>query len=48
MLAMVRWPEIQKKAQEEIDRVIGRGRFPLFKDRASLPYVTAVVKETCR
>ncbi|KAJ7163866.1 cytochrome P450 [Mycena crocata] len=48
MLAMVRWPEVQKKAQAEIDRIVGRGRFPVFTDRDNLPYVTAVVKETCR
>ncbi|TDL15533.1 cytochrome P450 [Rickenella mellea] len=48
MLAMVRWPEVQRKAQEEIDRVVGRSRFPVFADRANLPYTTAIVKETCR
>ncbi|THU83604.1 cytochrome P450 [Dendrothele bispora CBS 962.96] len=48
MLAMVRWPEIQKRAQEEIDRVVGRKRFPVFADSVNLPYVTAIVKETCR
>ncbi|KAF5343052.1 hypothetical protein D9758_011136 [Tetrapyrgos nigripes] len=48
MLAMTRWPEIQRKAQEEIDRVVGRKRFPVFQDSVNLPYVTAIVKETCR
>lgn len=48
MLAMVRWPEIQKRAQAEIDSVVGRGRFPTYADQPNLPYVTAVVKETCR
>lgn len=48
MLAMTKWPEIQRKAQAEIDREVGHGRFPFFADRANLPYTTAVVKETCR
>ncbi|CAL1709868.1 unnamed protein product [Somion occarium] len=48
MLAMTRWPEVQKRAQAEIDSVVGRSRWPEFKDRVNLPYVTAIVKETCR
>jgi cytochrome P450 len=47
-LAMTLYPEVQKKAQEEIDRVVGTDRLPTFGDRASLPYVEAVVKETMR
>jgi cytochrome P450 len=47
-LAMLLYPEVLKKAREELDRVIGRGRLPDFTDRDSLPYVTAIVKETLR
>ncbi|KAK6537207.1 hypothetical protein TWF694_011404 [Orbilia ellipsospora] len=47
-LAMTLFPEVQVKAREEIDRVIGGDRLPTFEDRASLPYVEAVVKETLR
>ncbi|KAJ5987004.1 hypothetical protein N7451_011369 [Penicillium sp. IBT 35674x] len=47
-LAMTLYPEVQRKAQEEIDRVLGAGRLPKMTDRASLPYVEAVVKETLR
>ncbi|KAK6543504.1 hypothetical protein TWF694_000250 [Orbilia ellipsospora] len=47
-LAMVLFPEVQRKAQEEIDRVIGTGRLPRVADRVNLPYVDAVVKETLR
>lgn len=42
------YPEVQRKAQEEIDRVIGQGRLPSASDRANLPYIEAVVKETLR
>ncbi len=41
-------PEIQRKAREEIDRVIGTQRLPTFEDRKSLPYVGAIVDEALR
>lgn len=47
-LAMVIHPEIQIKAQQELDSVIGGGRLPDFTDRASLPYINAIVKEVIR
>ena len=48
ILGMVMNPDVQKKAQDEIDRVIGRDRLPEFEDEESLPYVSAVVKEAMR
>jgi hypothetical protein len=45
---MVLFPEIQTKAQEEIDSVIGDGRIPAWGDRSLLPYVRGVVEETLR
>lgn len=48
VLAMLLFPEVQKKAQEEIDTVIGHDRLPNHGDRESLPYVNAVVKEVFR
>ncbi|KAI0092993.1 cytochrome P450 [Irpex rosettiformis] len=45
---MLLHPEVQKKAQEEIDRVIGRDRLPDFNDRDSLPYINCVLHETLR
>lgn len=47
-LAMVLFPEAQHKAQEEIDRVVGKGRLPTFSDREELPYINAMIKETTR
>ena len=41
-------PEVQKKAQTEIDTVVGPKRLPDFHDRPSLPYINAVVKELSR
>lgn len=41
-------PEIQKKAQEEIDRVVGNQRLPDFNDRDSMPYSDAIYREVMR
>ena len=48
MLAMVQHPEVQKRAQAEIDAVVGTERLPNFGDRSSLPYIEAVYRETRR
>ena len=45
---MALYPEVQKKAQAEIDAVVGQNRLPDFHDRPSLPYINAVVKESSR
>ncbi|ETS81249.1 hypothetical protein PFICI_06251 [Pestalotiopsis fici W106-1] len=47
-LAMTVFPEVQKRAREEIDRVTGGTRLPGFQDRDQLLYVEAVVKEALR
>ncbi|KAH7922734.1 cytochrome P450 [Leucogyrophana mollusca] len=47
-LAMVLHPDVQAKAQAELDSVIGPGRLPDFNDRATLPYINAIVKEVLR
>ena len=39
---------VQKKAQEEIDRVVGASRLPELSDCKNLPYINAVVKEVLR
>ena len=45
---MVLYPEVQKKAQSELDAVVGPDRLPDFTDRDKLPYVNALVKELHR
>ncbi|KAL4061719.1 cytochrome P450, partial [Scleroderma yunnanense] len=47
-LAMTLYPEVQKKAQAEIDAIIGLDRLPTLSDRQSLPYIEALVKEIHR
>ncbi|KLO06514.1 CyP450 monooxygenase [Schizopora paradoxa] len=48
ILAMTLHPEVQMRAHEEIDRVVGSDRLPDFDDRESVPYVEAIVKECLR
>ncbi|KAI6101323.1 cytochrome P450 [Pisolithus sp. B1] len=48
LLAMVLHPDVQRKAQEEIDRVVDTDRLPNFGDRPNLPYVEAVLSEATR
>ncbi|KAI3612779.1 cytochrome p450 [Moniliophthora roreri] len=48
VLAMVLHQEVFKKAQEEMDRIIGVDRLPTSEDRDSLPYLESVIKETLR
>ena len=46
LLAMAKFPEIQKRAQAEVDAL--GGRLPTMADRAQLPYVDAVLSEVLR
>ncbi|CAD0022046.1 unnamed protein product [Aureobasidium pullulans] len=46
--AMLLFPEVQAKAQEEIDRVVGSKRPPVMADAVNLPYVRRCVKELVR
>jgi len=47
-LAMVLFPDVQRKAQQEIDAVLGGTRLPVYADAAQLPYISAVVTELLR
>ncbi|PWY82348.1 flavonoid 3-hydroxylase [Aspergillus eucalypticola CBS 122712] len=47
-MAMALNPTVQKKAQEEIDRVVGTSRLPELSDQNNLPYVNAVFQEVFR
>lgn len=45
ILMLIAFPEVQAKAQQEIDTVVGAGRAPLPSDFEQMPYVQAIVKE---
>ncbi|KAG2336164.1 cytochrome P450, partial [Suillus weaverae] len=46
--AMVLNPEVQKRAQAKIDRVVGSDRLPDFGDRVSMSYIEAVLRKAMR
>ncbi|KAB2568769.1 Cytochrome P450 monooxygenase atE [Lasiodiplodia theobromae] len=46
--AMTLFPDAQRKAQEELDRVVGPHRLPDAADAENLPYVRQVIQETHR
>ena len=48
VLAMAKFPEAQKRAQQELDAVIGPDRLPRFSDLPSLPYMNALIREVFR
>jgi hypothetical protein len=47
-LALVLYPQVQRRAQAELDAVIGRDRLPTFDDKPHLPYIEAFCKELLR
>lgn len=47
-LAMASHPEVQKKAQAEIDAVVGKNRLPTVSDKGKMPYVRALITEVLR
>lgn len=48
LLMMTLHPDTQRRAQRELDEVVGSGRLPQFSDRDSLPYISAIIKECLR
>ncbi|KAI0063359.1 cytochrome P450 [Artomyces pyxidatus] len=48
ILVLLLYPKVQRRAQAELDAVVGRGRLPDYDDRPRLPYVEAICKELLR
>jgi len=45
MMALLAFPDVLKKAQEEVDRICGTSRLPTLDDRDQMPYLEACVNE---
>ncbi|KJA14789.1 hypothetical protein HYPSUDRAFT_48854 [Hypholoma sublateritium FD-334 SS-4] len=45
---MATHPDVQRKAQEELDRVVGFSHLPSFEDRHQMPYVDGIYREILR
>jgi len=45
---MTLYPDVARKAQAELDAVVGTDRLPQFSDRENLPYINAVALEILR
>ncbi|KIJ46265.1 hypothetical protein M422DRAFT_165543 [Sphaerobolus stellatus SS14] len=48
ILAMALFPEVQRKAQAELDHLLGEVRLVEFEDQLELPYISAICKEVLR
>jgi cytochrome P450 len=48
ILACIVWPEVQQRAREEIDRVVGPDRLPTYDDYVNMPYIRCCIKESLR
>ncbi|KAJ3569370.1 hypothetical protein NP233_g5089 [Leucocoprinus birnbaumii] len=48
ILAMLLYPDIQRRVQQELDSVVSTNRLPDFSDQPNLPYLSAVLKEVFR
>jgi len=45
---MILYPDVQRKAQRELDAVVGAHRLPEMTDMPHLPYIQALMTEVLR
>jgi len=45
---MIAFPEVQRRAQAELDAVVGRDRLPTSDDGRCLPYMRTIIEEVLR
>ena len=45
---MAMYPDVQRKAQAEVDRIVGLNRLPEYDDLPNMPYLWAILLETIR
>ena len=45
---MILYPDVQRRAHAELDKVVGMDRLPDLDDQSELPYMTAIMREVLR
>lgn len=48
ILILVKYPEMQVRLQQEVDKVVDRSRIPCIEDQPRLPYIMAFIYEVMR
>ncbi|XP_045133381.1 cytochrome P450 2L1-like [Portunus trituberculatus] len=48
ILYMIKYPEVQRRVQEQIDEVVPRDALPSYQHKSNLPLVEAMIQETLR
>ena len=48
IIYMVNFPDIQRKVQDELDKIVGPNRLPSLADKPQLPYLEATLSEVQR
>ncbi|TFY72944.1 hypothetical protein EVG20_g63 [Dentipellis fragilis] len=48
IVAFMEHPDVQRRAQADIDRVVGRNRLPTLDDQDDLPFIGAICREILR
>uniref|UniRef100_A0A8D3CZS5 Cytochrome P450, family 1, subfamily B, polypeptide 1 n=1 Tax=Scophthalmus maximus TaxID=52904 RepID=A0A8D3CZS5_SCOMX len=48
ILILVKYPEMQVRLQQEVDKLVGRSRLPSIEDQPQLPFIMAFVYEVMR
>ena len=48
LVAMAMFPSAQRKAQQEIEAVVGTDRLPTIEDIPAMPYIQATLREVLR
>lgn len=48
IMALSLTPDVQRRAWDELDTIVGRNRMPTSEDREAMPYIEAICQEIVR